>query len=392
MRRDSLAHYTQEYDRAAKIHSALWREIRPKPAPPVRLTPDSVPPDPAPSNPATTLAFRQPDTGAPVSDPLLKTSASQSPAPLGAFAQPLSNRLDSNRTEPAGGETKRAQGVQVASARDGASIFSLLESLWGQSTGNEGDPAESANNEDERARRRRQVAAINKARAYRDALWRRDQLRTSISKIEARNDPDEIAKAQGLRDALEQIQTEVDANSPADDFERDLFEKSERIDSLMTAADMLLGRRGGPGRSASVGIGARGGGAKPTSGAKPMGAANTTPSPIENANFAQRTYSPMFSKGGKFSNRRVRDVAADLKSGKMTVEDVPIDYIVRDGHVLILNTRSAHALIRAGIPISQRKINDVSGDPNAQKRLNRQLKRSGLGNKGIPSAKEKRNK
>ncbi len=106
-----MAHYTQEYDRAAKIHSALWREVRPKPAPPVRPTPDPAPSglppsdrassELAPSDRANAFMYRQPDTGAPVSDPLIETGARQSTAPLGPFAQPVSNRAEPGRPEAA---------------------------------------------------------------------------------------------------------------------------------------------------------------------------------------------------------------------------------------------------------------------------------------------------
>ena len=40
-----------------------------------------------------------------------------------------------------------------------------------------------------------------------------------------------------------------------------------------------------------------------------------------------------------------------LKNGKIRAEDVPIDYIVRDGNTLILNTRSSQALKKAGIKV-----------------------------------------
>ena len=58
----------------------------------------------------------------------------------------------------------------------------------------------------------------------------------------------------------------------------------------------------------------------------------------------------MFSKGGTFAGQSVEDVAGALRSGALNPSDVPIQYIVRDGNTLILNTRSAQALEQAGIP------------------------------------------
>ncbi|MCW5255359.1 RHS repeat domain-containing protein [Verminephrobacter aporrectodeae] len=66
------------------------------------------------------------------------------------------------------------------------------------------------------------------------------------------------------------------------------------------------------------------------------------------AQFAQKTYGAMFSKHGNFSGKSVDDVAAALRSGALKPSEVPIDYIVRDGKTIILNTRSAQALSAAG--------------------------------------------
>ena len=74
---------------------------------------------------------------------------------------------------------------------------------------------------------------------------------------------------------------------------------------------------------------------------------------LANANFAQRTFSQAFSSEGAFAGQTVDDVAAALRSGQMSSADVPIQYIVRDGTTLILNTRSAQALEQAGIPRAQ---------------------------------------
>jgi RHS repeat-associated protein len=103
---------------------------------------------------------------------------------------------------------------------------------------------------------------------------------------------------------------------------------------------------------------------------------------IERANFAQKTFSEMFSKGGKFAGRSIDDVAAALRSRAMMPKDVPINVIVRDGNTLILNTRSAQALTRAGIPRSAWYVINRTGDPLFEKLLTGQLTRNGLTSAG----------
>ena len=69
---------------------------------------------------------------------------------------------------------------------------------------------------------------------------------------------------------------------------------------------------------------------------------------------------------------------AALRSGELKPGDVPIQYIVRDGQALILNTRSAQALEQAGIPRSQWYAVNMTGDAAAEARLAGQLQRNNL--------------
>ena len=106
---------------------------------------------------------------------------------------------------------------------------------------------------------------------------------------------------------------------------------------------------------------------------------------LENANFAQKTFSQTFSAEGKFAGRTVEEVAADLKAGTLKAADVPVEYIVRDGKTLILNTRSAQALEQAGIPRSQWNAVNKTGDMGAEGRLTDQLGRNKLTSEGTPT-------
>ncbi|MHC1768190.1 MAG: toxin TcdB middle/N-terminal domain-containing protein [Verrucomicrobiia bacterium] len=106
---------------------------------------------------------------------------------------------------------------------------------------------------------------------------------------------------------------------------------------------------------------------------------------LADANYAQRTFSQTFSSEGAFAGRTVEDVAAALRSGQMGAADVPIEYIVRDGNTLILNTRSAQALEQAGIPRAQWNAVNATGDAAAEARLTGQLQRNGLTSQGTPT-------
>jgi filamentous hemagglutinin len=94
------------------------------------------------------------------------------------------------------------------------------------------------------------------------------------------------------------------------------------------------------------------------------------------AQFAQKTYGAMFSKGGTFAGRSVDDVAGALRSGAMKPSEVPIDFIVRDGRSIILNTRSAQALEAAGVPRSQWNAVNRTGSAAYEGRLTDQLSRN----------------
>lgn len=67
----------------------------------------------------------------------------------------------------------------------------------------------------------------------------------------------------------------------------------------------------------------------------------------------------------------------------MKPADVLIEYIVRNGNNLMLNTRSAQALQRAGIPRSQWNAVNVTGNTAEEARLTAQLRRNGLHSTGI---------
>ena len=121
--------------------------------------------------------------------------------------------------------------------------------------------------------------------------------------------------------------------------------------------------------------------------------ARTAPTSVfDGANYSQPGYQPRFSKKGDFKGRKIDEVANDLISGKLTPDDVSVKYIVRDGNTLIMNTRSSQALIRAGIPRSQWKPDNVTGDPRWERQLDKNLRRHNLTSRGTPTVEEEPDK
>ncbi|HEY8749540.1 MAG TPA: hypothetical protein VIM11_16270 [Tepidisphaeraceae bacterium] len=105
---------------------------------------------------------------------------------------------------------------------------------------------------------------------------------------------------------------------------------------------------------------------------------------LENANYAQKSFSKAFSTDPEalFPGKTIDDVAGAIRSGQLAPKDVPVQYIVREGNSLILNTRSAQALEQAGIPRSQWNAVNMTGDAGAEARLTGQLQRNGLTSQG----------
>lgn len=111
---------------------------------------------------------------------------------------------------------------------------------------------------------------------------------------------------------------------------------------------------------------------------------------LDNANYAQKTYSNIFSAEGRkiYSDlagepiNTIDDLVSAINSGKVNVADLPVEYIVRDGNILILNTRTSQALTQAGIPRSQWKAIDRTGEALFEELLDGQLFRNKLTSEG----------
>jgi RHS repeat-associated protein len=116
--------------------------------------------------------------------------------------------------------------------------------------------------------------------------------------------------------------------------------------------------------------------------------AATNAANIGNAKWAQTTFGKSFNDAGsKFFGRTVDELSVALNSGKVTIEDVQIDVVVRNSQTFILNTKSSAALTRAGIPRNQWKVVNRTGEAFYENQLNDQFaknpKISGVGTNTI---------
>jgi hypothetical protein len=71
-----------------------------------------------------------------------------------------------------------------------------------------------------------------------------------------------------------------------------------------------------------------------------------------------------------------------LRSGKLNPSDVPVEFIVRDGKSLIVNTRSSLALKRAGIPESQWNLINRTGNTSIENHITNRLIKNKLTDSG----------
>lgn len=101
-------------------------------------------------------------------------------------------------------------------------------------------------------------------------------------------------------------------------------------------------------------------------------------------NFTQTTAHPQFSDEGAFAGKTIDQVADALRSGQLRPTDVPVDYLIREGHALAINTRSSLALRRAGIDLSEWTLVNRTGDLFFEAKITERLARNGITNQGTP--------
>src|SRR5207249_6042662 len=75
--------------------------------------------------------------------------------------------------------------------------------------------------------------------------------------------------------------------------------------------------------------------------------------------FGQRGVSPAFSSKGRFKGADIDAVVEKLKSGELTPDDLPVEYIWVGGQKVVVNNRSLTALSKAGKQPT--KMRDMTG-------------------------------
>jgi hypothetical protein len=102
--------------------------------------------------------------------------------------------------------------------------------------------------------------------------------------------------------------------------------------------------------------------------------------------LAQRSYREAFSARGSVelsrivgaSIKTVNDLASAIKSGAVDASRIAVEVVRRNGTNYVLNTRTAQALERAGIPRSQWSQLNKTGNKAAEKRLSDQLRNNSI--------------
>jgi RHS repeat-associated protein len=87
--------------------------------------------------------------------------------------------------------------------------------------------------------------------------------------------------------------------------------------------------------------------------------------------FGQASVKNTFAHG-PFAGRTVGDVASGLRSGTISPDQLPVEFIVRNGQRVALNNRSLLALRRAGMEPT--RLIDRTGSPQFENLLNRHLR------------------
>jgi RHS repeat-associated protein len=105
--------------------------------------------------------------------------------------------------------------------------------------------------------------------------------------------------------------------------------------------------------------------------------------PAGTLKFSQTTASPSFSSEGTFTGKTIGGLSSELRAGTVAAKDVPVGYVTIGENNLIVNTRSALSLTRAGIPQESWTLNNVTSTQTTA--IEDRLLRNGLTSEGTPT-------
>lgn len=101
----------------------------------------------------------------------------------------------------------------------------------------------------------------------------------------------------------------------------------------------------------------------------------TSTSSNDKVYFGQQAVSPNFSPQGTFEGASIQSVADRLASGELSADNLPIEYIVRDGKMITMNNRSLTALSKANMKPTI--LIDITGDVANEAKLTQRLSEMG---------------
>ncbi len=110
------------------------------------------------------------------------------------------------------------------------------------------------------------------------------------------------------------------------------------------------------------------------------------------ANYAQKKYGATYNEEGRLRGWAIDDAVEALLARKLSPKDLYVDFVLKDGYWLMHNTRTPQALLKAGIPMKDWFVRDMTKDQEKVDRVREQLMRNKLPNEGTPTVEPSKKK
>jgi hypothetical protein len=98
--------------------------------------------------------------------------------------------------------------------------------------------------------------------------------------------------------------------------------------------------------------------------------------------YSQKGYDEEFNPNGTYAGKTIDQVAGEIGTGEISPQSVTIHLVNRGDSTFILNTRSAQALTRAGIPRDEWSVQNVTKSGLWERQLTNNLGRASLATDG----------
>lgn len=103
--------------------------------------------------------------------------------------------------------------------------------------------------------------------------------------------------------------------------------------------------------------------------------------------FSQKSVSGTFDPDGLFKGATRESVVQGLRNGTIDPSSMKINYLERDGFMVMENSRSASSLIEAGVPQSKWNLQPAKPNTAAAGRIKEHLQHNNLPPTGVSSVK-----